>query len=77
MIGDISEEQSIGFTWQSLQSDFQKTSGKELNEKDLIASLDRLFNDQVQFIRKIGFDQKLQAPIYTINWVGIFQQFQE
>jgi DNA-directed RNA polymerase III subunit RPC3 len=43
-----------------------------------VAALENLFNDSsLQFLKKVSFDHKLQAPIYSVNWQGLFTQFQE
>jgi hypothetical protein len=60
-----------------VQSEYHLQERKELVEKDIVASLERLFNDPVQFIKKVGLDHKHQTPIYTVNWEGILQLFQE
>ena len=30
---------------------------------------------RVQLVKKVSFDHKLQAPVYTVNYEGIFQTF--
>jgi hypothetical protein len=67
----------IAFTWHTVQSDMFEAERKQLNEKDLSGTLERLFNDPVQLIKKVSFDHKLQTPVFEVNYEGIFSAFQE
>ena len=67
----------IAFTWNTVQTDVFEAERKQLNEKDLTGTLERLFNDPVQLIKKVSFDHKLQAPVFEVNYEGIFTAFQE
>ena len=67
----------IAFTWHTVQTDMFEAERKQLNEKDLTGSLERLFNDPVQLIKKDSFDHKLQAPVIEVNYYGIFTAFLE
>eukprot|EP00347_Sterkiella_histriomuscorum_P013778 403363401 len=50
---------------------------KIYQEKDINASLDRIFSNQDQFILKVNFDTKKQLPVFVINWKHIFQNFKQ
>ena len=51
-----------------MQTDMFEAERKQLNEKDLTGTLERLFNDPVQLIKKVSFDLKLQAPLFEVNY---------